>query len=35
MLWQEYACEQDEVLSEPAQQVKRQLLADWEKTAHG
>jgi predicted HicB family RNase H-like nuclease len=34
MLWQEYACEQDEALSEPAQQVKQQLLADWEETAH-
>lgn len=35
MLWQEYAREQDDVLSEPAQQVKQQLLADWEETAHG
>ena len=35
MLWQEYACEQDEVLSEPAQRVKQQLLADWEEIAHG
>ncbi|MFO1430533.1 MAG: hypothetical protein U1F76_10405 [Candidatus Competibacteraceae bacterium] len=30
MLWQEYAREQDEALSEPAKQVKQHLLADWE-----
>ena len=35
MLWQEYAREQDEALSEPAQRVKQQLLADWEEIAHG
>ncbi len=34
MLWQEYAREQDDVLSEPAKQVKRQLLADWEGVAN-
>ena len=35
MLWQEYAREPDESLSEPAQKVKQQLLADWEEIAHG
>lgn len=30
MLWREYAREQDDALSNPALQVKRQLLADWE-----
>ncbi|MFZ1643224.1 MAG: hypothetical protein WAV07_17690 [Candidatus Contendobacter sp.] len=34
VLWQEYAREQDEVLSEPAKQVKRQLLADWDGVAN-
>ena len=30
MLWREYARERDETLSEPALQIKRRLLADWE-----
>ncbi|MEE4380063.1 MAG: hypothetical protein V2J55_21460, partial [Candidatus Competibacteraceae bacterium] len=34
MLWQEYARERDEALSEPAKQVKRQLLADWEEVVN-
>jgi len=34
MLWREYARERDEALSEPAKQVKRQLLADWEEMAN-
>ncbi len=34
MLWGEYAREQDDALSEPAKQVKRQLLADWEGVAN-
>ena len=34
MLWVEYARERDEVLSESAKQVKRQLLADWEEIAN-
>ena len=35
MLWQEYARESDESLSEPGQKVKQQLLADWEEIAPG
>ena len=34
MLWGEYAREQDDALSEPAKQVKRRLLADWEGVAN-
>jgi len=34
MLWLEYAREPDDALSEPAQRVKRQLLADWEEAAN-
>ncbi|NJM13867.1 MAG: hypothetical protein HC889_20295 [Synechococcaceae cyanobacterium SM1_2_3] len=34
MLWREYARKQDELLSEPAQPVKRLLLADWEEMAN-
>jgi hypothetical protein len=30
MLWREYAREQDDALSEPAQRIKQQLLVDWE-----
>lgn len=34
MLWREYAREQEDALSSPALQVKRQLLADWEEVAN-
>ncbi len=34
MLWLEYACEDDEALSDQALKVKQQLHADWEETMH-
>jgi hypothetical protein len=33
MLWIEYARETDDLLSQPAIQVKRQLLADWQEVS--